>query len=350
MSFTEAELFETRTMLAALEQRKPPRSFLRDTFFSTVETFDTEHIDIDIIKGKRKMAPFVSPLIEGKLLERTGFETRTLKPAYIKPKRVTTAADVFKRTPGETIYAGQKTPAQRAAEILGKDLAEIDDQIIRREEWMAAQLLTTGKVRCVGDGIDVLVDFLMPATHLPVLTSTALWSAPTTAEPISNLRTWKRLLGKDSGVAPSIVIMDTDAYDAFFKNTKEVRGVGNLFDLQRIFLGQIEPKDLGNGVTYIGRLTELGIDVYTYEEWYVDENDKNTEKPMIPSGRVIMGNPSVRTSRSYGAIKDLKSLNAVPRFPKTWETDDPSVRFVSVQSAPLLCFHEIETLLCATVL
>jgi hypothetical protein len=350
MSFTEAELFETRTMLAALETRKPPRTFLRDKFFSTVETFDTEHVDIDIIKGKRKMAPFVSPMHEGKLIERAGFKTRTFKPAYIKPKMVTTAQDVFKRTPGETIYQGAKTPAQRAAEILGKDLANLDDQIIRREEWMAAQLLTSGKVRCVGEGIDVLIDFLMEATHLPVLSGTALWSDHANSTPLTNLRTWKRLLGQDSGINPTDVIMSTDVYDHFLLNTKEVSGVGKLFDMNRILLGQIEPKDMGNGVSYIGRITEIGVDLWTYEEWYVDENDKDTEKPMIPSGKLIMTNPIIRTSRSYGAIKDLKSLAAVPRFPKSWEEEDPSVRFLLLQSAPLPQLQEVDGVLCATVL
>lgn len=342
------DLFETRKMLAALEQRKPPRSFLLDTFFSGSETFDTEHVDIDIWKGKRKLAPFVSPKKEGKIVESQGYKTRSYKPPYIKPKKVTTAEDILKREMGQHIYGSNMSPMQKAAQRLGKDLAELDDMIIRREEWMAAQALTTGKIRCQGDGVDDTLDFLMESSHLPVLSGTALWSATTTAKPLQNLRDWKRMIAKDSGVNPTDVIMSPDVYDAMLY-TDEVKGTNNLFDNRRIMLGQIEPRDVGGGVTYIGRITELGLDLWTYEEWYVDEFDEDTEKPMIPEGKLIMGSPNAYTRRLYGAIKDLKSTGAVRRFPKSWEVEDPSARFVMVQSAPIVALHQVDAFACATV-
>lgn len=343
------DLFETRRMLAALEQRKPPRSFLLDQFFSGSETFDTEHVDIDIWKGKRRLAPFVNPKKEGKVIERQGYKTRSYKPPYIKPKMVTTAEDILTRPMGTHIYGANMSPMQKAAQQLGKDLATLDDMILRREEWMAAQVLTTGQVRCIGDGIDDTIDFLMESTHLPVLAGTALWSASSTADPLQNLRDWKRLIAKDSGVNPTDVIMNVTAYDAFLY-TDIVKGANNLFDNRRIMLGQIEPREVGGGVTYIGRITELGLDLWTYEEWYVDEYDNDTEKPMIPEGKVIIGSPNAYTRRLYGAIKDLKSTGAVRRFPKSWEEDDPSARFVMVQSAPIPAMHQVDAFMCATVL
>jgi hypothetical protein len=342
------DLFETRRMLAALEQRKPPRSFLLDTFFSGSETFDTEHVDIDIWKGKRRLAPFVNPRKEGKVVESQVYKTRSYKPPYIKPKKVTTAEDILKREMGQHIYGSNMSQMQKAAQRLGKDLAELDDMILRREEWMAAQVLTTGKVRCQGDGIDETIDFLMEAEHLPVLAGAALWSATTTAKPLQNMRDWKRLIAKDSGVNPTDVIMSPDVYDAMLY-TDEVKGTNNLFDNRRIMLGQIEPRDVGGGVTYIGRITELGLDLWTYEEWYVDEFDDETEKSMIPTGKLIMGSPNAYTRRLYGAIKDLKSTGAVRRFPKSWEVEDPSARFVMVQSAPIPALHQVDAFLCATV-
>ncbi|VFN03327.1 MAG: Phage major capsid protein E [Candidatus Kentron sp. G] len=42
------------------------------------------------------------------------------------------------RTPGEAVYAGSLSPQQRAARQLGKDMREMMDAIVRREEWMAA--------------------------------------------------------------------------------------------------------------------------------------------------------------------------------------------------------------------
>nr|VFJ91545.1 MAG: Phage major capsid protein E [Candidatus Kentron sp. H]VFJ92543.1 MAG: Phage major capsid protein E [Candidatus Kentron sp. H]VFJ99413.1 MAG: Phage major capsid protein E [Candidatus Kentron sp. H] len=48
------------------------------------------------------------------------------------------AQDFLTRTPGEAVYAGSLSPQQRAARQLGKDMREMMDAIVRREEWMAA--------------------------------------------------------------------------------------------------------------------------------------------------------------------------------------------------------------------
>lgn len=341
-------LYSLRTMLRALEQLKSARTFLLTMFFSAVEIHTTETVDIDIYKGKRRLAPFVNPNLQAKLVDQLGYKTYTYKPPYIKPKMVTTAGDLLIRQPGEIIYGSGATRESRAAEKLTKELAELDDMITRREEWMAAQALQTGKVVAIGDGVNDTIDFLMAASHLPVLTGTALWSAPTTAQPLKNLRTWKRLIAQDAGVNANVCIMSSDAYDNFIANTKEISGVNGLMNQRMVEMGKISPTELGNGVTYVGRINEVGVDIYTYDEWYVDTD--NTEKPMIQSGKVILGSTQARATRHYGAIKDLKALNSMARFPKVWEEEDPSVRNLMVQSAPLTVPHQIDGFVCATVL
>lgn len=52
MLFGFISMFETRTMLQALEKMFLPKTFLLNTFFSDIETFNTEHVDIDIVKGR----------------------------------------------------------------------------------------------------------------------------------------------------------------------------------------------------------------------------------------------------------------------------------------------------------
>jgi len=347
------DLFNSRTMIQALEQAKPPRTFFLDTFFSSApRTFDTEAVDIDIIKGKRRLAPFVNPRREGKVVEKRGFKTRSYKPAYVKPKMITTAEDILKRDPGMHIYAGNSGPSAKAAQELGRNLAELNEMITRREEWMASQALTTGLCPVIGEGVDDLVDFLMEATHLPTLAGAAKWSAPTTATPLTDLKTWKRLIAKDSGISPIICLMGLSAIDAFLK-CDEVLGTSsggkNVFNMINVQMGRIDPRLLPNGVTYYGTLQEIGLDMYTYEEWYIDD-DSDIESPMMPTNKVLLGNPSARTEKMYGSIRDLDALAAVPRFPKSWKEEDPSARFIMVQSAPLMAPIQVDAFLCATVL
>ncbi len=349
-------LYDTRTMLSVLEHRKAPKTFLRDTFFGaagTGTTFNTEAVDFDIIKGYRRLAPFVSPVHEGKLVEARGFSTKSYKPAYVKPKATATATDILNRQPGNVIYSSNDGPQAMAARQLGRELADMDDMIIRREEWMCAQALLTGTVNIVGEGVNDVIDYMMEATHLPLLVGTAKWTDHANATPLTDLKVWKRLVTKDSGFAPTICVMGLDAYDNFMKCEEVIGTTGggkNLFNMDRIRIGELTPgaTNVASGVTEIGRLNEIGVDVFTYEEWYIDEDSK-VERPMFPANLVLLGNPNVETDFLYGAIKDLDALAAVARFPKAWSVPDPSARFIMLQSAPLPLLKRPDGFLTATV-
>jgi len=333
------DMFKTRTMLAALEIMFIPKTFLLNLFFGGApEVSNTKYVDIDIYKGKRRLAPFVQPTAQGKIIERTGFTTQSFQPPYVKPKMATTAADILNRDAGNTIYQGNSSPAQRASVQLGKDLLELTQMIIRREEWMAAQALNTGKITVVGEGVDAEIDFLMAASHKITLTGVALWTDPAST-PLANLRAWKQAVAKDSGLVPDVAVFGSDVVNAFLAHAD----VQKQLDNRRIVLGQINPTTLPNGASYIGRIEEL--DIYTYDEWYLDAAD--VLQPMVPVDKILLGSTNARATRHYGAIQDLKATAAVPFFPKSWEEQDPSVQWLMVQSAPLVCPHQIDAFLSA---
>lgn len=339
-------LFELRTMLAAVEQMPRARSFLGTTFFGAAPVnFTTPHVDIDVTKGKRKMAPFVRPNRPGKIVDRAGSAMRSYTPPYVKPKLETNAGQLLNiRQPGEHIYS-TRTPLDRAGEQLARDMQELDDQINRREEWMVSQALTSGKVEVKGDGVDDVVDFQMDDSHL--VTETTKWT-DAAADPIANLRNYKRRIAKDSGRTAAAAVMNGDVADAFLDNEK----VKEHLHTRRIDLGMIRPQELPDGVTYLGYLNNPGVDLYVYEEWYLDDNGE--EKPMVPEGSLIMGPTSSRCGMLYGAIQDMAAIEGgmfdVARYPKTWMDDDPSVRWLMMQAAPLPGFHEPDAFVFATVL
>lgn len=326
-------LFDTRTMLKALEQSQPPKTFLLDTFFPTVSQSDTETVDIDIVKGKRKLAPFVTPIHEGKVVANEGYQTDTFKPPYIKAKKITSAVDMLKRIPGNAIYQNDVTPIQKAALKLGNDLRELQDMITRREEWMAAQALTTGRIHVQGEGVDKIIDFHMRADHKEVLPANVKWTEEK-SDPMRDLRRWQEKVVQDSGLVPRIAVLGKDVLNALLDHKK----LQKMMDNNRINMGAIEPKNLANGAKYWGLIDD--IEVYSYNEWYLDE--AGNECPMIPSNMLILGANNARTARHYGAIQDLDATAAVRYFPKSWTQEDPSVRFVMLQSAPLVIPHQID--------
>lgn len=341
------DIYDRRSMLQAVRQMMPTNTFLKDLFFADTKTFDTEAVDVDYYKGRRKMAPFVSPRLPGTVVERSGFTTKSFKAPLIKPKRILTADDLKKRSMGENVYSS-KSPDERATEMLADDLIELDDQITRREEWMAAQVLFTGQVHMVGDGVDAILDY--DFTNKVALTGTDKWSDPASKK-YRWLKSTRLAIIQKSGITPDTVLMASDVVDSFIEDLE----IQKMMDIRNVEMGKINPKALPNGVTYIGTLTALGLDIYSYDEWYFDE-ETGTEKAMVPPGHLLMGSTRSKSSMLYGAVTliDPVSKSFVTyegsRIPHTWVSEDPPSRTIQINSRPLPVPHEVDSWYVAQVL
>lgn len=341
-------MFATRSMMAAIALMPPKRTFLRETFFATVVEFETSKVDVDIYKGNQKMAPFVSPIIGGKTMTREGFKTSTFEPALIAPDTITTAGDILTRSPGENIY-NPKSAEDRAAEMLMKDMADLDSMITTREEWMAAQALFTGAVTCTGEGVSVSVDFGMSSSHKITLGAGSKWT-DSGVKPLDNIKTWRDLIIKDSFINPDICILGATALSAFLNNDDVLKKL----DTRYVELGTIKPEQLPNGVTYIGSDRLSGVDYYSYIGFYVDPAD-GLQKPFVPDNKVLLGSRQARTSMLYGAValidQDTEAFNVVAsaRVPDSWIQKKPAARFVQISSRPLPVPHDIDAFVVATV-
>ena len=347
------DLFDLRTMLAAVERMPRPRRFLTTTFFGAEPIVaPTEHIDIDIIKGNRRMAPFVMPNRPGSVVKRSGSVMRSYKPAYVKPKMPTRAGHLLSRQAGENVYS-TRTPLDRAGDQLGRDMQDLDDRISRREEWMIARALTTGQVHVIGDGVNDIIDYQMDAENL--VTEATLWTAAG-ADPIADLRKYKRRVSKKSGRTANACVMSAEAADAFLSNEKVLEKLNT----RRVDMGMIKPEQLPDGVTYLGYINDPGLDLYSYDEWFTPDSDSEEDEsllddePMIPAGGLIVGTTSSRNSMLYGAIEDVEAIEGglfdVDRYPKSWTEKDPGVRWLMMQSAPIPGFHEPDAFVYAKVI
>lgn len=337
-------LYKTRDMIAALEQIHVPGDFLLTTFVNGSESHTTDTIDIDIVKKGKKMAPFVSPVREGKVITRDKYQTRTHRLPYIKLKRPTTAQEALTRMPGDTVYSGGETAAARANREMGKTLAELDQMIFRREEWMAAQMLQTGKCIIEGEGLSYEIDVGMNPTHLPVLTGGDLWDQ-STADIQNDLTTWADLVYDDSGLTATDAILGRNASKAALRNPSFIGAL----DRRRIDRGEIMIERLPKGVKYFGYDRESGLDLWGYTEKFYDENT-DTEIDLIDPDKVVVTSRSLYFVRHYGLIQNVEASFVGPRYPDNWVTKDPSVHWVSLESAPAVILHQPDGVVCATVL
>lgn len=321
--------FETRTLLQAVEMMKPARTFLRDTFFTDVQTSMTENVDIDIIKGARRVAPFIHPRLGSKTVDAIGYSTVSFTPPNVGVDYNFTGKDLQKRLPGENIYSGQ-TPDSRMAKLIGGKLGEFDTMISRREEWMCAQAMCTGQIPIIGDGYNFVIDYQL--TNKETLSGTDLWSNAA-SDPIQYLKNKTRAVIKGSGFAPNVCLMSSDVGDAYMKNVNVLK----YLDTHRtnINIGTIDPRQTQPGVFFIGHINELNLDLYSYEEYFIDPTD-GVEKSLIPAGTLILCSSLVNFKMFYGCIIDVEQGSfAMSRVPKSWTIKKPSARVLQLLSKPL---------------
>lgn len=346
-------IYEPRTMMGVIRKLPPVHTFFRSTFFSREKTFVTKSVDMDYKKGARKLAPFVSREIGGKVVPNTGYTTETYTPPFIAPDRVTTIDDILDRQPGESLYSG-RTPAQRAVIQMSEDFTDLREMILRREEWMCAQAMLTGKIVVLGEGVKDTIDFRF--TNLIDISKDAKrkWKGGTVQNKYADLKAWHEKVQKEGFTNCNVCIMASDVVTEFLMDEQ----IRKLLDVKNYALAVIKPTQKENNVTYIGTIHELGLDLYQYNEWYVDDwTDPETpvELPMVPAGTLMMASTHAKYSMYYGAISILNQKTekwetvAGKYVPDTFIKKRPDRRFLSLQSAPVPVPHEVDSWLVAKV-
>lgn len=343
-------IYRAQTLLGAVQKMMPLRTFFRNTFFPGFQTFVTEDVLLDFKKGKRKMAPFVAPRIGGVTMDRQGYRTDKYAAPKIAPQRSVTVDDLVIRGMGENVFS-QRTPADRQAELLGRDLAELDGFTTRREEWMIRELLFNGSITMKGyidiknsNFVEQTLDYGF--TNKEVLLTTALWSAGTSTK-LADLKRWRLEVIQKSGRAPTMVIFGQAAADAFLADAD----VGEKLKQFNSTMVQINPSVKDDALTYIGRLNELGLELYTYNDWYLD--DDGTEYPFVPTDQLLMARPDLGEVL-YGAVTQLDNGQFVTyegtRVPKSWADDENEQRMLRLTSRPVPKPEDVDDWFVAKVL
>jgi len=341
------DLYDTMTLLGVLDKQRPdPLFFLQ--FFPDVIEFTTEKIAFDEISEDRYvLAPFVAPHVEGRVMARGGFDTRSFKPAYVKPKHDIDVMQQFQRKAGESLVTGSLTPQQRYDATIAENFRLEREAIERRINWMCAQVLVEGAVVIEGEDYPrVTVDFGRDGDLSEVLTSTARWGE-NAANPLGDINTKMRLSRKLSGGRTVDIIMGEEAYDRFYMNddVKELLNVnyrigGTAADAPILGMGDND-KDAELKAVLAGGQSANRVRIWTYAGYYhVRDPDTGvlTEGWYIDPNAVVGVGNKLQGKQTFGAIKDPNAgLRAMRMFPRIIDkkNDDPAKEYTLTQSAPL---------------
>lgn len=332
-------LFDTATLQGVVRALPQPRLGFGAKYFNRVVESDTPEINFDVEGTDLRMAPFVSPLVPGQILNDKGFSTKTFRPAYVKDKTVFTPQRAITRMLGEKI-GGEYSPAERLELAVATEMAKKLDRLERRLEWMAVQALLNGKVTVVGDYYPArLVDFGRSPNNTVVKTTGNKWG-DSGVSPLNDLRAWAMV-----AEAPiTDWYMTGDAYTPFLasQDVKDrmnmLRGSSTLqadavLDRNLVLMGLID-----------------GFRIWVIPKLSVEHSD-GTIAPLVPSGTVIgVADGFFEGVRHFGAIQDVENFQPGAYYVKSWIEPDPSVRYMLLQSAPLMVPYRPDSTFRATVL
>ncbi|XTZ40066.1 major capsid protein [Salmonella enterica] len=345
-------IYDTSVLVQVVPNLKTSQNWLLDRFFPNVVVSEQEEVAIDVDVGLRRMSPFVSPLVEGKLVESRTYQTNTFRPAYIKDKRAPDLRKPIRRQIGERI-GGEYTAAEREMLNLQFEMADQIDMINRRLEWMAASALTTGTVTVEGDGYETrVVNFGRDATLTVTLSGSDVWpltvaAGTTNTRPSDDIEDWQTRILQKSGAVATDLVFTNKSWKAFRLDTT-IKDNAITFPALSPFGNQVNAgAQINKGAVYKGRWGNF--DLWLYNDWFIDPLD-NKEKPMIPDGAVLMSCADLMGTRAFGVIID-PAFNYGPMAyaPKTWVEEDPAQRLLMMQSAPLVIPSRVNASLCATV-
>lgn len=329
------EFYDTDTLLGVMREQEAPSNYWLDLLFSAGQmTFDTEWVDFEKIPSNgRKLAPFVTPLAQGRPIFTEGSNVARFKPAYIKPKDPVTPTRVMKRRPGEILSDTPSDPATRRDAIIADILAEHRVAIERRWEWLAAQAVLYGEVTIAGEDYPSrVVNFGRAAGHSITLGSGARWGESGVSI-MDLIQSWMDTMhDAEFGGAPDRLTVGTSAWAVMRKDAEIKDLMDNTFrgsedvNIRRGLIGTGE-------VRYVG-LLDSSLPVYVYNDYYTVAG--SVTRFMDPRD-VVLSSSAVMGYRCFGAIQDAHAEYApLEIYARNWIENDPPVEFVMSQSSPLM--------------
>jgi hypothetical protein len=345
------DLFTPETMDGVVRVLPQTHTFFRDTFFSTTKPEYTEKIRVDFVKGKRKIAPFVNIKDKAGVIEKRGYITDEFETPVIKIKDVTTIEDMLKRLPGELLQNSGLTPYDRGIQLMAEQLVDFEDMIARREEWMCVQAMMEGKIPVVGEGVNYEIDFGFTNKS----TVATLWNKEG-ARPHADLQTAVLACKQKGYRTPNICIMERSAYNAFIEGIKNDDYFKNQKDIFDVIT--VKPERRSDAVTFVGRLRDPDLDLYVYDEWFIDDWSDPAhpvEKSLMPKGKILLASTTARYSLYYGlmmftdpATGNFRQVVGT-RAADSWIQKDPDARFLTLNARPLPVPHEVDSWYVLTV-
>ena len=312
-----ADLFHYRTLTESINQIKPtPRLLLNTLLKGREDTFSTKTVEFDVEVTPAEIIPLVERNMPSVATKGHDYKHYEIEPATIKYTDTLLYDSAWtERIAGDALEG-------IAADTLARKIARKQkiqkDKIFNTIEYLASLVLLNGAISYNGDYTSFSIDFEVPNGNKP----TSDWSDTTAATPLEDIRKWKKLVEKQTGITPTLAFVHPDLVNLLLSNEY----VLSYLDNRRINIGTIDMRG-----SYIGRL--LGVDIYEFDETVVG-TDGNEADLQGANPKFVITAPEA-WKLLFGAAYTENGPITGQIFADSWEQKDPRGRVLYAESHPL---------------
>lgn len=326
--------------------------------FFPEETTPALEIDVEVERDNDLIAVDVARFTEGNPNKSSKSSEHKYIPPYFKEEYYFQRDQVYMQNVGAGVMTNMNIN-RMIAERAVKNLRTMRKKIERAIRKQQADVLQTGIVNLTnGDNID----YRRKAGSIVVKTGGELWSAPTTATPITDLQeamTFLRDEGNSNG-SDINVIMRSGAFQAFLACT-QVKEQAEWTNIKRVQIDMPQFNE-ASGMAYQGQIAagDFVVNLWTYNEKYTNDAGATTyyldanKVIVLPSdfqGKTVFGGlPSMIESTVGGVMADVPTVVEANYLIRSFSDKRTISSGLELTSAPLVVPFTIDKIYTMQVL
>lgn len=301
----------TFQLINSIKKMYPVVEFFHNRYFPDSRTFYSDKVLIETKRQGRMIAPFVIPVVGGIKMENEGYRAQEFEAPYIAPYNTITPQDLAMKAFGESPDSN-RSPADRENELQGERMDELRLSILRRQESMCTELVTTGEIvmKHYASAEDAANDKNAQVKLLRFFDAeegfgnryaiSGDFTKMTAQEKIMELYKIASILSERCVKATDIV-MTSDVSMLLMSDQDFLE----YYNKRNVDMGKIDQMELPEGVVCNGIINVNGIDMtmFTYDEFYESLGGEITR--MLPRGTMAFMHPNLGET-VYGQVTFLK--------------------------------------------
>jgi hypothetical protein len=319
-------LFKIRVLTAAVNNIQPPPMTIYNRLFRGREHLEpSDRLSFDIITGNETLLPNISVIAPATVDSKTGRKTVTMTAPRLADKRFIHTSEM------NALRAfGSQGSVEMLQQRIAREQRDMKDKHSRTLEYWAASALK-GTIYD-SDMSTELVNYGVADSHTPTLSGNSLWSS-SSSKPVNKIREWKKLIGDDAGTTITgwVMFCGSSVMDNLLTHS-------SVLDLLK-YTGGVQIAQSGR----IGTLA--GVEIIEYHGSFTHTD--GTTKRFIDDDYVLLVGlcadlvdvpfAPVVDSDSPQGVGNVQAGGTAPQmyFSKSWKENDPSGRWIKVESRPL---------------